>query len=104
MERMVREYQARRDRILEMLEEAEGVSYVKPAGTFYVFVDVSSRVSDSRRFALRLLRERKVAVAPGSAFGPGGEGYVRLSYAASLSDIERGVRRFLEFFSSYREV
>jgi aspartate/methionine/tyrosine aminotransferase len=91
---MVREFRRRRDRIVAGLNEIEGVSCVKPRGAFYVFPNV-------KRFGLRsaalndaLLNEAGVACLAGTAFGPMGEGYLRLSYANSLENIEEALRRF----------
>jgi len=89
-------YQIRRDYLRNKLEEA-GLRPTNPAGAFYLFVDVRSTGLSSREFALRLLDEEKVAVVPGEAFGPGGEGFVRCSYATGLDRIEVAAERIVRF-------
>ena len=69
----------------------------QPAGAFYLFVDIRSTGLTSREFALQLLEEEKVAVVPGEAFGPGGQGFVRCSYATSLDRIEVAADRIVRF-------
>jgi len=85
------EYRRRRDLALGRLDGA-GIGYARPSGAFYVMVEVGAEES-SERFSHRLLRDRHVAVVPGSAFGEGGEGMVRLSLAAPPDAIEAGVER-----------
>jgi aspartate aminotransferase len=89
-------YRERRDAVLPVLERAN-LAYVRPAGAFYVWVQVADRAPSSREFALELLRRQRVAVAPGTAFGPGGEGWVRLSLATSTGDLLEGARRLAGF-------
>ena len=75
-----------------------------PHGAFYILVDVSSPSGTGRRgrqFALDLLRERNIAVAPGTTFGSVAENYVRISLAASDDEIGRGVREICDFADSY---
>jgi aspartate/methionine/tyrosine aminotransferase len=85
------EYRRRRDLALARLDGA-GIGYARPSGAFYVMVEVGAEES-SERFSHRLLRDRHVAVVPGSAFGEGGEGMVRLSLAAPPDAIEAGLER-----------
>jgi len=70
-----------------------GLPVVPPAGTIYMLVDVSATGEPSLEFALRLLEEHGVSVAPGSVFGPAGEGWVRISMAADADVIAEGLRR-----------
>ena len=84
-------YRARRDVALAVLAAAE-VGSVRPGGAFYLMVEVGE-VEPSEAFARRLLAERQVAVTPGSAFGAGGEGMVRVSLAASEEAIATGLER-----------
>ena len=86
------EYRRRRDLALARLDSA-GIGYARPSGAFYVMVDVERAGESSERFAHRLLRDRHVAVVPGSAFGEGGEGMLRISLAASPVAIEAGLER-----------
>ena len=89
-------YRIRRDFLRSRLQEA-GLASVRPDGAFYLFVDVRETGLSSREFALRLLEEEKVAVVPGDAFGPGGEGFVRCSYATSLERVEAAADRIQRF-------
>jgi len=88
-------YRRRRDAALARLD-ADGIGYARPGGAFYVMVDVSGVDETSEDFALRLLRERRVAVVPGSAFGANGAGTVRVSLAAARATIELGLERLAE--------
>ncbi len=76
-------------------------SYIRPAGAFYVMAKAEDAilniVGDSRELALRLLREAKVITIPGGAFGPGGEGHVRLSFGGDEADIAEALRRMAEW-------
>lgn len=85
-------YRVRRDRLLRALE-SEGLHAVRPSGAFYVWVDVSVPGVSSMELAHRLVSSERLAVAPGSAFGKLGEGYVRLSLASALDDLLEGARR-----------
>jgi aminotransferase len=67
-----------------------------PKGAFYVFPDISSSGLDGEEFAMKLLKEQKVAVVPGNAFGSGVDKFVRLSYATSLDKIKIAVSRMKE--------
>jgi aminotransferase len=96
MESMRSQYAMRRNYITAALVDA-GLPCHKPAGAFYVFPDISPTGLTSREFSLRLLQEKKVAVVPGTAFGPGGEGHVRCSYATGLDEIKTAVQRIEEF-------
>jgi aspartate aminotransferase/aminotransferase len=92
-------YRRRRDIAVRLLQEYGRYIYT-PHGAFYSLIDVRGRQGESRRgrqFALDLLRERNVAVAPGSGFGLISEEYVRISLAASEEEIERGVREICLF-------
>ena len=86
----------RRDFLKRKMVEA-GLKPTQPAGAFYLFVDIRSTGLTSREFALQLLEEEKVAVVPGEAFGPGGQGFVRCSYATSLDRIEVAADRIVRF-------
>ena len=89
-------YRIRRDFLRHRLEEA-GLPTTNPAGAFYLFVDVRRTGLSSKEFALRLLEEEQVAVVPGGAFGPGGEGFVRCSYATAMDRIEVAAERMAKF-------
>ncbi len=89
---MVAEYDRRRLFMLSRLDDM-GLEYVRPRGAFYVFPTVRSTGLDSARFSEFLFREARTAVVPGSAFGPGGEGYVRMAYCIPFEEIEKGLER-----------
>jgi len=96
MERMRDEYRLRRNFIVSSLNDA-GIPCHLPKGAFYVFPDISGTGLTSREFSLKLLETKNVAVVPGTAFGPCGEGYVRCSYATAMDQIKIAVERIAEF-------
>ena len=91
---MTAQYAARRDRLVAGLNRLPGVSCAAPEGALYVFPDIrGTGRGDSSRFATWLLNEAGVAVTPGAAFGPGGEGHIRLSFATSREVIDEALHR-----------
>ena len=96
VERMRREYRKRRDYLVPALNRL-GLKTLEPDGAFYLFADITSTGMDDEEFAVRLLKEAGVALVPGSAFGPCGTGFVRLSYATSLEKIKLAVERIARF-------
>lgn len=102
IEHMREEYDRRRRYLVENLNRI-GLSCFEPKGAFYVFPDIRSTGLSSDEFCERFLREQRVAVIPGSAFGAGGEGFVRACYAASMKDIAEAVRRMEIFLHSLKE-
>ena len=102
IEHMREEYDRRRRYLVENLNRI-GLSCFEPKGAFYVFPDIRSTGLSSDEFCERFLREQRVAVIPGSAFGPGGEGFVRACYAASMKDIAEAVRRMEIFLKHLKE-
>lgn len=96
MEAMVKEYDRRRRLVVAGLREA-GLECQEPEGAFYVFPSIRSTGLSSEEFATQLLKEQKVAVVPGSAFGPAGEGCIRISYAYSLAQLQEALRRIKLF-------
>jgi aspartate aminotransferase len=91
---MVAEFQIRRDLIINGLARI-GIKCTLPKGAFYAFPKIA-QYGTSEKVTEQLLRDASVAVTPGSAFGPNGEGYVRLSYATSREDIVKGIDRIEE--------
>jgi aspartate aminotransferase len=87
-------YRERRDAAVALLQGA-GVPVLRPSGAFYLWVDITRSGRDSRDFAFSLIADRGVAVAPGTAFGAAGEGFVRLSMAAELEPLLEGARRLV---------
>jgi aminotransferase len=99
MKRMKEEYRLRRNFIVSSLNEA-GIPCHLPKGAFYVFPDIRGTGLASREFSLKLLETKNVAVVPGTAFGPSGEGYVRCSYATALDQIKIAAERIADFVRS----
>jgi aspartate/methionine/tyrosine aminotransferase len=89
-------YRVRRDELLGILDHG-GLPSSQPSGAFYVWTDVSEWGMPSMDFARSLIEREHIAVAPGSAFGELGEGYVRLSLASSREDLLDGASRLLRF-------
>jgi len=100
VEQMRREYDRRRRLIVNGLNEL-GLPTFEPHGAFYAFPNISVTGMDEETFATRLLDEERVAVVPGTAFGPGGEGFVRCSYATAYEKIEEALRRMEAFMRRY---
>jgi aspartate/methionine/tyrosine aminotransferase len=88
---MLAEFRRRRDAVVEGLNALPNVSCATPRGAFYAFPNVSGTGFSSREFADALLDEAGVAVLAGSSFGGNGEGYLRLSYANSLENLEEAL-------------
>ncbi len=97
--RMNAAYRARRDVIVAGINAIPGLSARTPEGAFYLFVNIRGSGLSSEAFAMRLLEEGRVALAPGSAFGPSGEGYVRISYASSIANLQKGIARIAAFMA-----
>lgn len=90
-------YKQRRDLVVAGLRAA-GFTLATPGGAFYVFAKIPERFGDDDlAFNLRLAREARVGLVPGSVFGPGGRGYLRLSYAAADEQLEEALRRIQAF-------
>jgi aminotransferase len=75
----------------------------EPGGAFYMFPRIDGLGCTSKEFALQLLEEEEVAVVPGTAFGPGGEGFVRCSFATGLADIKEAMTRMGRFVERLRK-
>lgn len=100
VEAMRQEYDRRRTVIYRGLKEM-GLPVFEPKGAFYIFPDIRATGMTSAEFCEKLVQEEKVAVVPGSAFGENGEGFVRISYAASMETIEEALRRMARFVKKY---
>ena len=98
-EEMRLKYDRRRKLIVSRLNEI-GLETFLPQGAFYAFPKINSTGLDDETFAQRLLEEQKVAVVPGSAFGAGGEGFVRCSYATQYEKIEQALDQIEKFVDS----
>lgn len=99
VKRMREAYDQRRRFLLKEFNEI-GLSCFEPFGAFYVFPSVRKLGMTSDEFATRLLQQEKVAVVPGTAFGPCGEGYLRISYAYSIEDLKKALERIHKFIKS----
>ena len=93
---MLQEYRRRRNYIAGALAEI-GLECHRPLGAFYAFPSIAPFGLSARDFALKLLREEKVAVVPGTAFGACGEGYVRCAYATGMDNIKEAMTRLARF-------
>ena len=97
---MVAEYARRRNLIVNGLNQL-GLKTFEPRGAFYAFPNIAASGMDDETFAEKLLAEEHVAVVPGSAFGAGGAGFVRCSYATSYEKIEEALRRMEKFMERH---
>ncbi len=93
VEEMVTAYRVRRDLVWETLSRVPGVDLVRPRGAFYAFPGFSGLRLSAEEIALGLLREAHVAIVPGTVFGLGGDGHVRLSFCCSTEDVKEGLAR-----------
>jgi aminotransferase len=97
---MVAEYDRRR-RLMVSGFNRLGLTTFEPRGAFYAFPKIAASGMDDETFAETLLREEQVAVVPGNAFGPGGEGFVRCCYATAYEQIEEALRRLERFMNRH---
>jgi hypothetical protein len=97
--RMLERLKENRDLCLDALRGVPGVTVPKPDGAFYVFPRIDG-LTDSFGFCRRLLEETRVGLAPGVAFGAGGEGSIRICYAAERSILEPAMERLTRFVRS----
>ena len=98
---MIAEYARRRDLVILYLRDMD-LDLAEPKGAFYAFPSVTSTGLSDEEFAERLLKEEKVAVVPGSAFGKGGSGHVRICYAQTYDLLEEALRRLARFVERHR--
>lgn len=94
---MNKKYLERRNVICDGINSIEHLSCKVPKGAFYIFVNIKKTGLTSEEFAVRLLKEEAVIVSPGSGFGKSGEGFVRMSYATSIENINEGLKRIKHF-------
>lgn len=109
VETMRRCFSERREYIVKGINSIEGLSCRNPEGAFYIMVNIQNyigkyckhkKITNSFNFSEALLEEEKVAVIPGIGFGQ--EGYIRLSYAASINTIQKGIERIEKFVSNLK--
>lgn len=96
VEKMRQEYDRRRKAVLKELDKIPEISYVRPKGAFYVFPDFSKLERDDETLAKELLNKTHVCTAPGSGFGEGGGGHLRISYSAPYDQVITGISRIVE--------
>src|SRR4029077_3590662 len=98
---MLSEYGRRRELVVRSCREM-GLDLVEPHGAFYAFPSIRSTGLEDEDFAERLLMEEKVAVVPGSAFGPGGIGHIRICYAQKYELLQEAMVRMSRFVDACR--
>jgi aspartate aminotransferase len=95
IEMMRKAFAARAEEAAELMNAIPGLSVLKPAGAFYLFVNIKDITNDSIEFCKDLLQDVGVAVVPGIGFGS--EGYFRFSFATDITTIREGIRRIEKF-------
>lgn len=100
IEMMRKAFEKRRDLAIEMFNNIDGISVVKPNGAFYLYVNFKKVTNDSVEFCKRLLAEKGVATVPGIGFGT--EGYLRFSFATDEKTIIDGIKRIEDFVKNYK--
>ena len=100
VEKMRNEYDRRRRFLLNAFQEM-GIECFEPFGAFYMFPSIKKFGMSSDEFATRLLKEEKIAVVPGTAFGDCGEGFLRISYAYSREDLKAALERIESFIKKF---
>ena len=100
VQEMMSAFAERRELIVDELNRIPGISCVKPAGAFYAFPNISQTPWKSKALASALLEQTGVATIGGPDFGIHGEGYIRLSYANSLANIQRAIERIAHFLAA----
>ncbi len=98
IEHMRQAFESRANEAVELLNEIDGISVLKPQGAFYLFVNIKEISNDSVEFCKELLQEVGVAVVPGIGFGS--EGYFRFSFATDITTIRDGIRRIKKFIET----
>ena len=94
---MLLQYDENRKLVMEQINQMKHISLKMARGAFYAFVNIKDTGMTSEEFAIDLLEKKHVVVVPGSGFGDGGEGYVRISYVSSKEDTVEGLRRMKEY-------
>jgi aspartate aminotransferase len=95
---MMKRFKQKRDKIVKGLNSIPGFSCLSPKGAFYAFPNITNTTMTSQHCADHILNNAGVAVLPGTAFGPFGEGYLRFSYATSLEIIDQAIQQIKELF------
>ncbi|MEM2079874.1 MAG: aminotransferase class I/II-fold pyridoxal phosphate-dependent enzyme, partial [Nitrososphaerota archaeon] len=104
VKQMVKAYEERRNAVMEKLKEIENITYLRPQGAFYAFINVQkilSRVGmNSEQLVARLIEDYGVAVLHGSSMGAYGEGFIRISFANSVENLIEGISRLKRAFNN----
>lgn len=100
VQRMVQEYEERRDYFVNALNKIKGMECRSPEGAFYVMVRIDYLEMDSFELSRYVLEHGKIAAAPGEAFGQGGEKCIRMPFATSMDELEETIRRLNKIFSA----
>lgn len=100
---MVKEYQRRRDFVVKEINSISHIHCFLPQGAFYTFINIKETGYSSQYIADALLEKEGVATVPGNVFGPAGEGYIRLSFAASQNELQEGIRHMKDFFENLKK-
>ena len=100
---MVKEYQRRRDYAVKAINEIDGISCQCPKGAFYIFINCKSLGMKSADLSAWLLENAGIALVPGDVFGPGGEGYLRMSFANSYENVVEGCRRLKDAIAQLKK-
>jgi len=101
VEYMVREYYRRKNFLVKRFNEL-GLKCNNPQGAFYLYPNIEKFSNNSVDFARNLVKQQKLAVVPGVAFGPGGEKFIRISYASDLSKLKKAANRMEKFLASIK--
>lgn len=101
---MVKEYQRRRDYAVSAINAIDGIHCLTPKGAFYIFINVKSLHRPAAEVAQYLLEKQNIALVPGDVFGENGEGYLRMSFAASYEDIVTGCEHLAKGIQELRNL
>lgn len=103
LKEMLSQYDENRQLLLREINTMAGLSVIVPQGAFYAFINIKKTGLSSEEFAIRLLKEGRVVVVPGSGFGEAGEGYIRISYVVSREDTVEGLKRIRSFMENLKK-
>lgn len=102
IKKMAEEYNRRREYLVKRLNEIEGINCPRPEGAFYLFPDISEVSKSSVEFCEGLMKEKRVAIVPGSAFGPHGEGHVRIPLVKPIEVLEEAAKRIEDYVKTLK--
>jgi aspartate aminotransferase len=100
--KMMAEYRARRDILVDGLNSLPGVTCLRPGGAFYVFPNITGTGMSDEAFSTAMLEEAGVGLLPGSNFGETGKGHIRMCYATSRENITEGLKRMKNYLEKRR--